>query len=92
MRIPQRQPTTPFLRYLRRSRHFVGPASAARRRLGSARGPAGSMEAALKRELGTTVLRATGHSGGGCISEGQSYETDSGRVYVKSNAKPELGE
>ncbi|XP_035417748.1 ketosamine-3-kinase isoform X2 [Cygnus atratus] len=47
------------------------------------------MEAALKRELGTTVLRATGHSGGGCISQGQSYETDSGRVYVKSNAKPE---
>uniref|UniRef100_A0A8C9FDJ5 Uncharacterized protein n=1 Tax=Pavo cristatus TaxID=9049 RepID=A0A8C9FDJ5_PAVCR len=49
------------------------------------------MEEALKRELGTAVLRATGHLGGGCISQGQSYETDSGRVYVKSNSKPEVG-
>ncbi|XP_073166421.1 ketosamine-3-kinase-like isoform X2 [Lepidochelys kempii] len=45
------------------------------------------MEAALKRELGTSVLRPTGHSGGGCISQGQSYDTDGGRVYVKSNSK-----
>ncbi|XP_042739954.1 ketosamine-3-kinase isoform X2 [Lagopus leucura] len=47
------------------------------------------MEEALRRELGTSVLRATGHSGGGCINQGQSYETDGGRVYVKSNSKPE---
>ncbi|OXB58351.1 hypothetical protein ASZ78_007831 [Callipepla squamata] len=47
------------------------------------------MEEALRRELGSAVLRATGHSGGGCISQGQSYETDGGRVYVKSNSKPE---
>ncbi|XP_024997351.3 ketosamine-3-kinase isoform X2 [Gallus gallus] len=47
------------------------------------------MEEALRRELGTSVLRATGHLGGGCISQGQSYETDGGRVYVKSNSKPE---
>uniref|UniRef100_A0A8C3PN18 protein-ribulosamine 3-kinase n=1 Tax=Calidris pygmaea TaxID=425635 RepID=A0A8C3PN18_9CHAR len=47
------------------------------------------MEEALKRELGTAVLRPTGHSGGGCISQGQSYDTDHGRVYVKSNSKAE---
>ncbi|XP_030362076.1 ketosamine-3-kinase-like isoform X2 [Strigops habroptila] len=47
------------------------------------------MEAALKRELGTEVLRPTGHLGGGCISQGQSYDTDHGRVYVKSNSKAE---
>ncbi|KAH1183417.1 hypothetical protein KIL84_004909 [Mauremys mutica] len=59
------------------------PALARARRQGS------SMEAALKRELGTSVLRPTGHSGGGCISQGQSYDTDGGRVYVKSNSKAE---
>ncbi|XP_014809529.1 PREDICTED: ketosamine-3-kinase-like isoform X2 [Calidris pugnax] len=47
------------------------------------------MEEALKRELGTAVLRPTGYSGGGCISQGQSYDTDHGRVYVKSNSKAE---
>ncbi|NXP09349.1 KT3K kinase, partial [Thinocorus orbignyianus] len=45
--------------------------------------PGGTMEEALRRELGTAVLRPTGHSGGGCISQGQSYDTDRGRVYVK---------
>ncbi|XP_010577727.1 PREDICTED: ketosamine-3-kinase isoform X3 [Haliaeetus leucocephalus] len=39
------------------------------------------MEDALRRELGTAVLRPTGHSGGGCISQGQSYDTDRGRVH-----------
>ncbi|XP_075375007.1 ketosamine-3-kinase-like isoform X2 [Mycteria americana] len=47
------------------------------------------MEDALRRELGTAVLRPTGHLGGGCISQGQSYDTDRGRVYVKSNSKAE---
>lgn len=55
------------------------------------RGPAGSMEEALRRELGTALLRPAGHSGGGCISQGQSYGTDRGRVYVKSNSKAEVG-
>lgn len=59
--------------------------------LSSALAAAGGMEEALRRELGTSVLRATGHLGGGCISQGQSYETDGGRVYVKSNSKPEVG-
>ncbi|XP_041673004.1 ketosamine-3-kinase [Cheilinus undulatus] len=45
------------------------------------------MEAKLKKELGTSMLKATGHSGGGCISEGQSYDTDTGRVFVKINHK-----
>ncbi|MBN3310393.1 ketosamine-3-kinase [Amia ocellicauda] len=45
------------------------------------------MEALLQRELGTTTLRASGHTSGGCISEGQSYDTDSGRVFVKVNRK-----
>ncbi|XP_047427621.1 ketosamine-3-kinase isoform X2 [Mugil cephalus] len=48
------------------------------------------MEAKLKKELGTTMLKSTGHSGGGCISEGQSYDTDSGRVFVKINHKSKV--
>lgn len=48
------------------------------------------MEAKLKKELGTSMLKCTGHSGGGCISEGQSYDTDSGRVFVKVNHKSEV--
>uniref|UniRef100_A0A3P8S839 protein-ribulosamine 3-kinase n=1 Tax=Amphiprion percula TaxID=161767 RepID=A0A3P8S839_AMPPE len=47
------------------------------------------MEAKLKKELGTNMLKSTGHSGGGCISEGQSYDTDFGRVFVKINHKSE---
>lgn len=48
------------------------------------------MEAKLKKELGTTMLKSAGHSGGGCISEGQSYDTDTGRVFVKINHKSEV--
>ncbi|NXS01685.1 KT3K kinase, partial [Oxylabes madagascariensis] len=44
---------------------------------------------ALKRALGTAVLRPTGHTGGGCISQGRSYDTDRGRVFVKSNSRSE---
>ncbi|TNN71511.1 Ketosamine-3-kinase [Liparis tanakae] len=47
------------------------------------------MEAKLKKALGTAMLKSTGHSGGGCISEGQSYDTDAGRVFVKINHKSE---
>ncbi|KAI7789531.1 ketosamine-3-kinase [Triplophysa rosa] len=47
------------------------------------------MEALLKRELGTSLLKRAGHSGGGCISEGQSYDTDTGRVFIKINHKNE---
>ncbi|XP_056143398.1 ketosamine-3-kinase isoform X2 [Lampris incognitus] len=45
------------------------------------------MEAKLKKELGTSILKTAGHAGGGCISEGQSYDTDTGRVFVKINHK-----
>lgn len=48
------------------------------------------MEARLKEELGTVTLRHAGHSAGGCISEGQSYDTDGGRVFVKINHKSEV--
>uniref|UniRef100_A0ABI7WIF3 Protein-ribulosamine 3-kinase n=1 Tax=Felis catus TaxID=9685 RepID=A0ABI7WIF3_FELCA len=48
------------------------------------------MEALLRRELGCDFVKATGHSGGGCISQGQSYDTDRGRVFVKVNSKAEV--
>lgn len=48
------------------------------------------MEAKLKEELGTTLLRSTGYSGAGCISEGTSYDTDSGRVFVKINNRSDV--
>lgn len=48
------------------------------------------MEELLRRELGCSSVKATGHSGGGCISQGQSYDTDRGRVFVKVNAQPEV--
>uniref|UniRef100_A0A8D0EAT6 protein-ribulosamine 3-kinase n=1 Tax=Salvator merianae TaxID=96440 RepID=A0A8D0EAT6_SALMN len=47
------------------------------------------MEKLLKTELKTTVLKAFGSSGGGYISQGQSYETDHGRIFVKINNKPQ---
>lgn len=49
-----------------------------------------NMEKILKAELKTSLLKAFGSSGGGCISQGQSYETDSGRVFVKINHKPQV--
>ena len=49
-----------------------------------------AMEAMLKKELGTSMLKYTGYSGGGCISEGQSYDTDNGRVFVKINHKSQV--
>lgn len=48
------------------------------------------MEKILKTELKTSVLKAFGGSGGGYISQGQSYETDTGRVFVKVNHKPQV--
>ncbi|TRZ19306.1 hypothetical protein HGM15179_007784 [Zosterops borbonicus] len=48
-----------------------------------------SVEKILKAELSTNILKALGSSGGGCISQGQTYETDRGRVFVKINHKPQ---
>lgn len=45
------------------------------------------MEEVIKRELGYSTVKALGSSGGGCISEGQSYSTDSGTVFAKINNK-----
>ncbi|XP_041265614.1 ketosamine-3-kinase-like [Onychostruthus taczanowskii] len=45
------------------------------------------MEDALKRALGTEELRPTGHLGSICTSLGRSYDTDRGRVFVKSNCE-----
>ncbi|XP_035254333.1 ketosamine-3-kinase-like isoform X3 [Anguilla anguilla] len=45
------------------------------------------MEVLLKKELRTSMLKASGHVGVGYISEGQSYDIDSGRVFVKINHK-----
>ncbi|CAH2292054.1 ketosamine-3-kinase-like isoform X1 [Pelobates cultripes] len=47
------------------------------------------MESLLKQELGSVLIKQAGHSGGGCISQGQSYDTDKGRVFVKINHKSE---
>ncbi|KAM7069601.1 fructosamine-3-kinase isoform 11-T11 [Molossus nigricans] len=43
------------------------------------------MEQLLRAELRTTTLRAFGSPGGGCISEGRAYDTDSGPVFVKAS-------
>uniref|UniRef100_A0A8C5QD09 protein-ribulosamine 3-kinase n=1 Tax=Leptobrachium leishanense TaxID=445787 RepID=A0A8C5QD09_9ANUR len=47
------------------------------------------MESLLKQELDSCLIKQAGHSGGGCISQGQSYDTDKGRVFVKINHKAE---
>ncbi|KAM4665235.1 ketosamine-3-kinase-like [Discoglossus pictus] len=47
------------------------------------------MEALLKKELSCSRVQEAGHSGGGCISQGQSYDTDRGRLFVKINHKSE---
>ncbi|KAM9783537.1 ketosamine-3-kinase [Syngnathus typhle] len=45
------------------------------------------MEDKLKKELGTATLKLAGHAEGGCISQGQSYHTDTDKVFVKTNHK-----
>lgn len=47
------------------------------------------MEARLKEALKTTTLRSTGKGGGGCINEGECFQTDSGEVFIKRNSKKE---
>ena len=50
----------------------------------------GVMEELLRKELSTNNLVRLGRHGGGCISEGQSYETDFGRVFVKHHTDPKV--
>lgn len=45
------------------------------------------MLATIKEALGTSVLEGTGRGGGGCISEGEVYRTDTGKVFLKKNSK-----
>ena len=48
------------------------------------------LEELVKQELGTVTLKNLGFSGGGCINECQSYNTDHGKIFVKFNAKSEV--
>ena len=48
------------------------------------------LEEILKKELNTTKLHSSGLASGGCINEGQSYDTDYGKVFVKVNANSEV--
>ncbi|XP_050705773.1 ketosamine-3-kinase-like, partial [Eriocheir sinensis] len=52
----------------------------------------GAMLSAIKEALGTTVLEGTGRGGGGCISEGEVYHTDTGKVFIKRNSKEKARE
>ena len=45
------------------------------------------LEEILKKELQTTKCQGLGFAGGGCINEGQSLDTDHGKVFVKVNDK-----
>lgn len=45
------------------------------------------MLATIREALGTKVFEGTGRGGGGCISEGEVYCTDTGKVFLKKNSK-----
>lgn len=45
------------------------------------------MEAEIAQKLETKVFKSTGQSSGGCISSGDVYQTDRGKVFVKKNEK-----
>ncbi|XP_068224688.1 ketosamine-3-kinase-like isoform X2 [Palaemon carinicauda] len=42
---------------------------------------------AIREALGTSRFVATGQMGGGCINEGEVYEVDHGKVYLKRSSK-----
>ena len=46
------------------------------------------IEEILKKSLGYGVVKPTRHYGGGCISQGQSFEVDNNgqKVFVKQNS------
>lgn len=41
----------------------------------------------IRSKLGTTRLETTGRGGGGCINDGEIYNTDDGKVFIKRNGK-----
>ena len=45
------------------------------------------MEHFLKAQLGYTFVKRSGQGGGGCISQGEMFNTDHGEVFVKENSK-----
>lgn len=50
------------------------------------------LQAHIKQELGVSYLKDIGLGGGGCISQGSTYETDKyGRVFIKVNPKSGVG-
>ena len=49
-----------------------------------------NFEKVLKKELNTAKLQHLGFASGGCINEGQSYDTDHGKIFVKLNEKSEV--
>ena len=46
------------------------------------------MESFLQKELNFDSVKSTNYSGGGCINNGRSYDTDRGRFFLKYNKKP----
>lgn len=48
------------------------------------------MEAKLKSALGYSVVKATGITSSGCISEGLVFETDKGKIFVKKNCESQV--
>lgn len=48
------------------------------------------LEEILRKELGTTKCKSLGFASGGCINEGQSFDTDQGKIFVKLNEKSEV--
>ena len=46
----------------------------------------------MKEKLGYTFVKRSGKTGGGCISQGEMYHTDQGKIFVKENAREEDAE
>ncbi|XP_033126776.1 ketosamine-3-kinase-like [Anneissia japonica] len=47
------------------------------------------MENILKKELGVKTVKCVGSTAGGCISDGQSFETELGKYFLKVNTQSE---
>ena len=48
------------------------------------------LEEVLKKELNTTTCKSLGFASGGCTNEGQGYDTDHGKIFVKLNEGSEV--
>jgi len=45
------------------------------------------MEAYLRSKLGYTTVRGSGRGGSGCISKGEMFTTERGKIFVKQNSE-----